>query len=52
MLNGKTYFQVFVGYHQSNYNRAQEATNKFTNLYVKNIGNMTYDELIELFSVS
>ena len=51
-MNNIFYFQVFVGYHRSNLNRALEASNNLTNLYVKNIGNMTYDELKELFAVS
>ena len=52
IFNNKIYFQVFVGLHKINTKREEDAANNFTNLYVKNIGNMTVDELKELFAVS
>ena len=43
---------MFVGLHKINKKREEEAAINFTNLYVKNIGYMTIDELRELFAVS
>ena len=43
---------MYVGLHKINKKREEDAANNFTNLYVKNIGNMTVDELKELFAVS
>ena len=43
---------MFVGLHKINEKRKEEIAINFTNLYVKNIGNMTVDVLRELFTVS
>ena len=43
---------MFVELLKVNKKREKEAANNFTNIYVKNIGNMTVDELKELFAVS
>ena len=43
---------MYVGLHKIIKKREEDAANNFTNLYVKNIGNMTVDELKELFDVS